>query len=276
MYVGAGAKIAAGITYAVGTIASISAGAFAADGVYSAATGESPLLDTVFNGNAEAYSTAATMTTLFSGGIASMGAAGSSMGICFVAGTVIATQNGKAPIQAIQAGDMVWASNPATGELALKPVVQTFVNETQELVHIRVNGEEIACTPEHPFYSPVLGWTEAIQLRAGDILVLVNGEYVIVEQVQHEILETPIVVYNLEVEGFHTYYVGKLGLLAHNMCAKKADIKQVEAAARKLGMNSDVRRDFGDYIESLKVGLPNNKNFSFAELLEIGMEFMNE
>lgn len=58
-----------------------------------------------------------------------------------------------------------------------------------------MNGEEITCTPEHPFYSPVKGWTSAIDLRAGDILVMLNGEYVVVEQVQHELLESPETTY---------------------------------------------------------------------------------
>ena len=64
-----------------------------------------------------------------------------------------------------------------------------------------------------------MGWTEACQLRAGDILVSLNGEYVIVEKVQHEILESPVKVYNFEVEDFHTYYVGNGdGVLVHNSC----------------------------------------------------------
>ena len=46
------------------------------------------------------------------------------------------------------------------------------------------------------FYSPVKGWTQTINLRAGDILVTVNGEYVVVKKVQHEILENPVQVYN--------------------------------------------------------------------------------
>ena len=83
---------------------------------------------------------------------------------------------------------------------------ETYVNQTSELVHVFVGGEEIVTTPTHPFYSPVKGWTEACQLRAGDILVLVNGEYVVVERVQHEILESPISVYNFQVAGDHTYY----------------------------------------------------------------------
>ena len=78
-------------------------------------------------------------------------------------------------------------------------MVQTFRNEAKELVHITVNGEEIVCTPTHPFYVPQKGWTEAIQLRAGDRLQLLNGEYIVVEQVQHELLENPETTYNFGV-----------------------------------------------------------------------------
>ena len=87
-----------------------------------------------------------------------------------------------------------------------------------ELVHIGVNGETISATPTHPFYVDKLGWTLARSLRAGDILVLSNGELVTVEWVQHEILESPIKVYNFEVEDFHTYFVGENGIFVHNGC----------------------------------------------------------
>ena len=87
-----------------------------------------------------------------------------------------------------------------------------------ELVHIGVNGETISATPTHPFYVDKLGWTLARSLRAGDVLVLSNGELVTVEWVQHEILESPIKVYNFEVEDFHTYFVGECGVLVHNEC----------------------------------------------------------
>ena len=100
----------------------------------------------------------------------------------------------------------------------LKEVVQLFRNETEEWVRVKVNGEEITCTPEHPFYVPEKGWTSAIDLRAGDILVMLNGEYVVVEQVQHELLEGSETTYNFEVEDFHTYYVGDTSVLVHNKC----------------------------------------------------------
>ena len=137
---------------------------------------------------------------------------------CFIAGTVVLIEAGKAAIETIAAGNKVWAWDEETGDVSLKEVVETYINETDELVHVWVKGEEIVATPSHPFYSPVKGWTDAVQLRAGDILVLVNGEYVVVEKVQHELLESPIKVYNFQVADYHTYYVSDAGVLVHNTC----------------------------------------------------------
>ena len=153
---------------------------------------------------------------------------------CFIAGTLVATETGYVTIENIKAGDLGWAHDPVTGETALKPVVQTFRNETTEWIHVTVNGETLTCTPEHPFYVPEKGWTSAIDLRAGDILVMLNGEYVVVEQVQHELLEGSETTYNFEVEGFHTYHVGEQSLLVHNLC------KQELVAGDKNGFNAKV------------------------------------
>ena len=152
---------------------------------------------------------------------------------CFIAGTIVATKTGPVPIEDIKPGDLVWATDEETGETALKEVVQLFRNETMEWVHVTVDGEKITCTPEHPFYSPVKGWTSAIDLRAGDILVMLNGEYVVVEQVQHELLESPETTYNFEVEDFHTYYVGESEVLAHNKCKNTYKTKSRADAIRE-------------------------------------------
>ncbi len=105
-----------------------------------------------------------------------------------------------------------------TNQIAFKQVTNTFVNETNEIDHIHVNGETISATPNHPFYVDKLGWQLAKNLLAGDVLALSNGEFVTVEWVQHEILEKPVKVYNFEVEDFHTYFVGKNSVLVHNLC----------------------------------------------------------
>ena len=81
----------------------------------------------------------------------------------------------------------------------------------------------------------------ACKLRAGDILVTVNGKYVIVEKVQHEILEKPVKVYNFEVEDFHTYFVGIISLLVHNACG--------ENSAAKLGRQKHKYWDYGPTVK---------------------------
>ncbi|MBQ5912834.1 MAG: hypothetical protein IIW93_07040, partial [Bacteroidaceae bacterium] len=155
--------------------------------------------------------------------------------LCFVEGTLVCAEGGEITIEDIHTGDYVWAWDEETGTVGLKKVVETYINETDELVHVHVNGEEIITTPSHPFYSPVKGWIDAVHIRAGDILVLVNGEYVVVEKVQHEILETPIEVYNFQVEGYHTYYVGKIGILVHNSCSKNVNLTMPRVDAVKTG-----------------------------------------
>ena len=137
---------------------------------------------------------------------------------CFIAGTLVTTEDGFKPIEEIQVGDKVLSENELTGEVAVKTVTETYVNETDELVHIGVNCETISATPSHPFYVYKFGWTLAGSLRAGDVLVLSNGELVTVEWIDHEILESPINVYNFEVEDFHTYFVGQSSILVHNQC----------------------------------------------------------
>ena len=79
-----------------------------------------------------------------------------------------------------------------------------------------INCNEIVATTSYPLYSTVCGWTSADDLSAGDMLVLSNSRYVVVEKVQHEIFEKPVKVYIFEVADFHSYYVTATGVLVHN------------------------------------------------------------
>ena len=239
--------ISYGVASTVATVAvtatTFAASMYASDLAYSAVTGESYLLEAAFQGNVDAYNTGLAITSVATAGM--LQAAAISHGVCFVEGTPVLAAYGYVAIEEIAAGDMVWSEDPEIGEKELKEVVQTFVNQTDELIHVHVNGEEIVTTPEHPFYSPVKGWTSACKLRAGDILVLQNGRYVTIEKVQHEILETPITVYNFEVADFHTYYVGKSAVLVHNTCGGNSSSK---TALPKDGtkVNSSVALDMAD------------------------------
>jgi len=135
---------------------------------------------------------------------------------CFVAGTMILTVAGLVAIENIKAGDKVIATNPETFEVAEKTVLETYVRETTELLHLRINGEVIKTTFEHPFYVKDVGFVEAGKLQVGDKLVDSKGNLLVVEEKKLEITDKPVKVYNFKVDNFHTYHVGENRVLVHN------------------------------------------------------------
>ena len=64
-------------------------------------------------------------------------------------------------------------------------------------------------------------WVCAKDLKVGDRVLLSDGKYGIIEKIKIEKLEIPETTYNFEVEDFHTYYVGKSGILVHNVCVAR-------------------------------------------------------
>jgi len=54
-------------------------------------------------------------------------------------------------------------------------VLETYVRDTTELLHLTINGEVIKTTFEHPFYVKDVGFVEAGKLQVGDKLVDSRG-----------------------------------------------------------------------------------------------------
>ena len=73
---------------------------------------------------------------------------------------------------------------------------------------MKVNGETIVSTFDHPYYVKDKGFVSAEALWIGAELVDNNGQVLRVEQIYREILDNEGVrVYNFQVEDYHTYYV---------------------------------------------------------------------
>jgi hypothetical protein len=71
---------------------------------------------------------------------------------CFPAGTPVAVEGGYKNIEELQVGELVWAWHEETGDLALKPVLQTMAREADALVELQVGADTVQATPEHPFW----------------------------------------------------------------------------------------------------------------------------
>ncbi len=139
--------------------------------------------------------------------------------------TLIKTDDGYKEIKDIEVGDLVYSEDPLTGEKGLKRVTNIFVNETSVLVRIYVGDEEIETTPTHPFWVIEKGWVAAGDIEAGDKVYLYSGEGREVKEVRFEYLDTPIKVYNFEVEDWHTYFVSEQDVFVHNSCKGKGTSK---------------------------------------------------
>src|SRR5262249_42682458 len=150
---------------------------------------------------------------------------------CFVAGTEVATPDGPQPIESLQPGDRVLSRDPRSGELAWRAVEQTFVTPERETVAVELTDKEgardlLGATADHLFWverpeQGARGWLAAAQLRPGDLVGTAGARALYVVAV------TPRpgrhTVYNLEVERFHTYFVGTLAAWVHNRYTTEDD-----------------------------------------------------
>jgi hypothetical protein len=96
----------------------------------------------------------------------------------------------------------------------------TFAHSASGAINLWLVGQDepIGCTARHRFWSEDRqSFVHARDLRAGERLRSADGAATRVA----EIKPRPVAerVYNLEVDVEHTYYVSRLGVLAHNAAA---------------------------------------------------------
>jgi RHS repeat-associated protein len=148
-------------------------------------------------------------------------------GGCFVAGTMVTMADGtQKAIDQIQVGEQVLAFDEVSARLLPARVTERFVHpDWQEQADtILINGR-LRATTNHPFL--VNGrWQRADQIQPGDIFrtltpVLIDNGPVRTMLSEPVLTLVPLpgveTVYNLEVEGYHTYFAE--GVLVHNMKA---------------------------------------------------------
>jgi hypothetical protein len=193
----------------------------------------------------------------------STGGDGSNIQLCFVGGTRITMSDlSVKPIESVRVGDVVYSYNEQTGDYVPAAVAQTFEHTATEYLDI----DGLLVTAEHPIYVIGKGWTKAGDIQASDVLFLDYGGEKPVSRIIH--LQRTVQVYNLEVEGTHTYFAN--GVLVHNKTTEDIEDRGEHAAG---GMFT-IPRSYGN--EGFALG--NGDTASGGEKLAIapqGQEFID-
>ncbi|MFE1925258.1 polymorphic toxin-type HINT domain-containing protein [Streptomyces asoensis] len=153
-------------------------------------------------------------------------------GNSFVPGTEVVMADGsRKPIEKVEEGDEVLATDPTTGETSKQKVTGTIEGKGEKhLVRLTIDTDgdaghatgTITATEGHPFWVPDLRkWLKAGELKPGQWLRTGSGSWVRVEAVTAWTQQAA--VHNLTVDTAHTYFVraGAATVLVHNESARK-------------------------------------------------------
>ena len=188
--------------------------------------------------------------------------------------------------------------------------MQLFRNEAYAKTTLSIKADDgtvdsLVSTPGHKYYLPLndecrevdevhehdgyeklsVKWVSACNLRVGDKVLLADVDsltgkprYGIVTGVDTEECSEAWTTYNFEVEGYHTYHVGKSGVCTHNKCKptspqklSKSEIKKFDAELYKEGYvgNKGSRFDiFKDTANNNKIWLGDKSQKIWIETYE--------
>jgi hypothetical protein len=141
---------------------------------------------------------------------------------CFIAGTLVDTENGLRPIETIVPGDRVRSYDELTGRSAYKKVSLRERRVAHGLVRLKLrSGATITLSPEHQMWVQETGWVRAALLTLDDKLLSAQGSPVALDALETMPLgastrESGVEVYNLLVEQSATYFVGSDAVLVHS------------------------------------------------------------
>ncbi|MFE1263229.1 DNRLRE domain-containing protein [Streptomyces albogriseolus] len=160
----------------------------------------------------------------------------------FLPGTQVVLADGTTrAIEKLEAGDLVVATDPETGDTRARQVTGTRDHEgAKELVTLTVDSGgkgkalKLTSTAAHLYWLPDFGtWVPAKDLKSGMWLQTSAGTWVQISAV--DTAHRSARVYNLSVEGVHTYYVGSgaAAVLVHN-CGYKDEAVRAQQRAQEL------------------------------------------
>ena len=143
------------------------------------------------------------------------GSAGGEGAPCFAAGTLVTLGDGsRKAIETVHVGDLVLSQREDGGALRAQRVSHIWEHTVQRTLLLNFsNGEQLETTKEHRICVEGGGFVSAGRLRPGAALNT-PANNVVLRDAKERSATTQ--VYNLEVENFHTYFVGDNLVWVHN------------------------------------------------------------
>lgn len=141
---------------------------------------------------------------------------------CFVKGTLIFGKDSLIAIDKVKIGDTIYSYNIEKSKIELSTVLNTFKRETQGIYEIKAGNEIIFVTAEHPMYVLGKGWIKVKDLKNGYVLKSFDDEAKIKIKSIKRLVQN-VMVYNIEVDGNHDYFVTDSKILVHNKSIKPTE-----------------------------------------------------
>jgi len=147
------------------------------------------------------------------------------------------------PIEQIKAGDVVESADPATGKISPQTVLYSVQFNAHRVVTLTFTDpneagidDTVTASPEHPFFVAGRGFVATGGLRDGDRVVDGDGGTLTVSSIEWHQRKEGYPVYNFEVSGTHTYFVGNAdgGLWVHNPPGCPGGFRQLDASHEAL------------------------------------------
>ena len=122
-----------------------------------------------------------------------------------------------------------------SGKFGWKTVTDTIVHYDRPVIRLALldghgHKDVLGVTGVHPFWVKHHGWTHAEDLLPGDEIFTSRGGWVKVGSASWTARVRT--VYNLEVGGFHTYFVGDVGAWVANDDIESAPLKPTKRLSR--------------------------------------------
>ena len=165
----------------------------------------------------------------------------------FSAETTVATLSGPRAIADVRPGEWVLATDVTAGRSGAFKVQAVRAHQDPATALVTIEGDRITTTPEHRFYTREAGWVSAAHLWRGAYVVTAGGGTGAVEALV--VSTAGAMMWDLTVEGAHTFYVGSGRWLVHNCAAGyRPEWVQSAGATVNWARNLEVAYKQGGYV----------------------------